>query len=821
MRRSLISRAVAPLAAFALVAAGTVIDAAPAEATSTVRTVEQLTTAFERAKPKPSTVVLGDAIESKDTILALPARAALTLDLKGRDLDLGSVALGVGAKLTITDSTRSADDAGRLTANALEMSYPEGQPESDRAKDIAGIETGDATLTITGTAKVTAIGGVDAPGIGAALGRSSGTITVQGKASVYAAGGRFSAGVGTGPNEGTVGRVRVAGDATLVADGGIGDYRSGAGIGGGYGRPGGVVQVLDRAWVVAQGGSIWEGAPSTVEIGAGVGGGGGASGGEVTIASGAQLVAGTSNAAVSASAVGQGDGGASFGALRNDGRLMLSGVLRVPAGAVITGSGSLQAGTVQNQGTILLPEAKVTSTISGNVYWLRFDPAGGRFGTSTEPRMIRVLAPTIAAAKRSIPVATRTGLRLASWSSSTLAGLTSQTVLSGHNTNFTANWKSAAALQAPVPGYDFGVLDAPKVGVQIDAVLGTWEPGALLRYQWLREGKAIKGATAAQYTPVAADLGKRLQLRVTPETAGYTTVPARMGARTAKVGSGTLAIGEPSVQLAAGGAVRVGSVVTVDPAAADWTPGTKFRYQWFIDDAAVKKATKASWTVPAAAAGRFVHVRVTGSATGYRAWNGAASFEQQLGFEDPVAAGVFTAAPTPSVTGTAQTGRTLTAVAGSWSPGATLRYQWLRDGVPVPGATKAKYTIPASAIGASYRVEVTGLRAGFETAWASSADTAPALGTLSAPTPKISGTARLGRTLQAVPGVWTMDAAVSYQWYRAGSAKGALVAIEGATGPSYLVTAADKGRFLAVAVSGSLAGYADAVKTSKRTGKVG
>src|SRR5690606_40310534 len=47
-----------------------------------------------------------------------------------------------------------------------------------------------------------------------------------------------------------------------------------------------------------------------------------------------------------------------------------------------------------------------------------------------------------------------------------------------------------------------------------------------LSRQWLRDGATIPGATGASYVPVAADVGRRLSLRVTASRSGYATATA-------------------------------------------------------------------------------------------------------------------------------------------------------------------------------------------------------------------------------------------------------------------------------------------------------
>jgi hypothetical protein len=71
---------------------------------------------------------------------------------------------------------------------------------------------------------------------------------------------------------------------------------------------------------------------------------------------------------------------------------------------------------------------------------------------------------------------------------------------------------------------------------------------------------------------------------------------------------------------------------------------------------------------------------------------------------------------TPTVTGTAKVGSTLTANSGVWGPApVTLRYQWYQSGVAVTGANAATYQPTTTDVAKTLTVKVTGSKPGYTT----------------------------------------------------------------------------------------------------------
>lgn len=53
----------------------------------------------------------------------------------------------------------------------------------------------------------------------------------------------------------------------------------------------------------------------------------------------------------------------------------------------------------------------------------------------------------------------------------------------------------------------------------------------------------------------------------------------------------------------------------------------------------------------------------------------------------------------PAITGTTTVGQTLTCSSGTWSKSPSFAYQWLRDGVPIIGATASTRVLAAGDAG--------------------------------------------------------------------------------------------------------------------------
>lgn len=174
-------------------------------------------------------------------------------------------------------------------------------------------------------------------------------------------------------------------------------------------------------------------------------------------------------------------------------------------------------------------------------------------------------------------------------------------------------------------------------------------------------------------------------------------------------------------------------------------------------------------------------------------------------------------APVPAIDGAAKVGSVLTAVPGTWGPAPVrLTYRWYRSHLPISGATAPRYHVRTADLGRTITVKVTAARTGHPAVSKTSAGTAlVAKGSLNAPVPAITGAAKVGATLTAVPGAWgPAPVALTYRWYRS------RIAVSGDTGATYKVCSGDLGRTITVKVTGAKPSYSTTAKISAGT-KVG
>ena len=163
----------------------------------------------------------------------------------------------------------------------------------------------------------------------------------------------------------------------------------------------------------------------------------------------------------------------------------------------------------------------------------------------------------------------------------------------------------------------------------------------------------------------------------------------------------------------------------------------------------------------------------------------------------------------PTISGTATTGNTLTAVTSAITDAdgmddATFSYQWLRNNVAISGATSSTYVLVSADEDNTIKVRVsfTDDEGNAETLTSDGTTATATAPTNSAATgqPTITGNTAVGDVLTAGTSAitdtnGTDDASFSYQWLRSESA------ISGATSSTYTIAGEDEGHSIEVRVS--------------------
>ena len=134
-----------------------------------------------------------------------------------------------------------------------------------------------------------------------------------------------------------------------------------------------------------------------------------------------------------------------------------------------------------------------------------------------------------------------------------------------------------------------------------------WTPGSTIRYQWYRNGVAVRGGTGYALYLNSGYIGARVNVKVTVSKAGYTTRSATTPAIT--VGKSVITLkSAPRIT----GATSLGSILTANVGTYAPAPSA-YAYQWYRNGAAISGARYRTYRLTAADNGRSITVRVAAS----------------------------------------------------------------------------------------------------------------------------------------------------------------------------------------------------------------
>lgn len=315
-------------------------------------------------------------------------------------------------------------------------------------------------------------------------------------------------------------------------------------------------------------------------------------------------------------------------------------------------------------------------------------------------------------------------------------------------------------------------------------------------YEWLRDGQYIMVPSQRTYRVTDSDIGHVMSVRFSASASGYrsehrTTAGVKI--------IGTLRAPAPTISGAAG----IGSKFTATP--GEWTLGTSLAYQWMRNGKPIAKATTKTYTSSKADLNQVLQVRVTGTKPNYTTMAKVSASKRPV-------TGKFVAF-TPKVNGSARVGSKLTATmssTGASSP--ALKYQWLRNGKPIKGATARSYLPVAADLKQKISVKITASKSGYTTMVRTSASKTVGKGILKEGIVKTTGTFKVGSKITAVPTGWSAGNTYHYKWLRDGKV------IKGATSKTYKLQKADRRKSSEIEMTVKRPGYTSIVVYSGTRG---
>ena len=387
--------------------------------------------------------------------------------------------------------------------------------------------------------------------------------------------------------------------------------------------------------------------------------------------------------------------------------------------------------------------------------------------------------------------------------------------------------QNAAGSKSATSEATAAITTGPPASVVLPAISGRAEDGQTLSassgewagtepisyaYQWQLcngAGEAcadISGATGSSYGLGPSDVGDTLRVAVTAKNSvGSTTATSHASTVVAAIPPSNTA--PPPIS----GTATDGQTLAASTGSWNGSPPLSYGYQWERCNSTgesctnVSGATGSTYVLGHFDVGDTLRVAVT-------ATNPRGSASSTSAASPIVAALAPSNTVTPTISGEAQDGQTLTASPGEWAgtPPLTYEYQWQRcDGsgescANIAGATDSSYVLAHGDVASTLRVLVTATNtAGSASAISAASGVVEALAPSSTSPPTISGEAEQGQTLSAGTGEWegTPPILYSYQWQSCNSLGEGCLAISGATSASYTLGAGEVGMTVRVIVT--------------------
>jgi protocatechuate 3,4-dioxygenase beta subunit len=357
-----------------------------------------------------------------------------------------------------------------------------------------------------------------------------------------------------------------------------------------------------------------------------------------------------------------------------------------------------------------------------------------------------------------------------------------------------------------------------KSGTVLSVTAGKWKPtGGEYSYLWKVYDSADEVVTTGDGATfdVASFPGNRITVDVTATKAGYASTTVTVSAQAAV--APVVWTADPLIS----GLAFVERIVRVNLDSATTTPAaTSYTYQWSQNGKKVKGATKSTFAITTVGT---VSVAITAHRAGYASATTTVTRDAGARLTDnPIEVVTY-----PSLPSVASVGTKLVANPGTYDvPGVSFTYTWLRNGVPIMGATGSSYTPIADDVDERINVIVTVSKTGSTgDTFASTTSPTVELGTAplatKAPALTVSGKTvtkvALGKSLAIGTGTWNATGVVyGYTWQS--SVDGITwTTIDGALTKKLVLDADlfESGQKIRALVTASKSGYEIATATSK------
>lgn len=249
-------------------------------------------------------------------------------------------------------------------------------------------------------------------------------------------------------------------------------------------------------------------------------------------------------------------------------------------------------------------------------------------------------------------------------------------------------------------GITLSQIGTVAIGKTLTASLAGMPAGATVSYDWVGGDGNTWDFDTKTHRVTEFEAGETIHVEAVVTLPGYAALTIH--------GTPFTVVGTFTVTKAAtlSGANYVGATLNINDAWLNFD-AKRSGYQWYRDGVAIAKATKFSYTLTTADAGHTIQGGETFTRRG---------FTSITVKTNGITLKKLLTTKTPTISGKAAVGSTLTAKVGAWGPsGVKLSYMWIRNGEAIKGATKLSYTATKADKGKTLFFVVTGTKSGYET----------------------------------------------------------------------------------------------------------